>query len=107
MPAYLAECMNLLIFTNKIDEKRALTVKEFNLNSPYNTRLSNGSMNGKLPIGPISTISKSSIDASFNPDKSDYLYFISNIETFETYFFDDYKGFLKKKEELQEVNKGY
>ncbi len=94
-------------YANKIDEKRALTKAEFQINSPYNTRLSNGSMNGKLPIGPISTISKSSIDAAFNPDDTEYIYFISNIDTLETFFFEEYSDFMNKKEELASVNKGY
>lgn len=94
-------------YANKIDDRRALTAKEFELNSPYNTRLTNGSMNGKLPIGPISTISKASIDASFHPDSTPYLFFISNIETLETFFYENYDDFLTKKNELQSVNKGY
>lgn len=94
-------------YANKIDEKRTLYQTEFDMKSPYNTRLTDGSMNGKLPIGPISTISKSSIDAAFNPDATPYIYFISNIETLETFFYEDYNGFLKKKNELASVNKGY
>ena len=43
-------------YANKIDEKRTLYQTEFDMKSPYNTRLTDGSMNGKLPIGPISTI---------------------------------------------------
>ncbi len=94
-------------YANKIDEKRALTTTEFQMKSSYNTRLTDGSMNGKLPVGPISTISKSSIDAAFNPDSTPYIYFISNIETLETFFYEDYAGFLNKKNELASVNKGY
>ena len=94
-------------YANKIDEKRALTAAEFQLKSPYNTRLQDGSMNGKLPIGPISTISKSSIDAAFNPDETPYVYFISNIETLETFFYEDYNDFLNKKKELSNTNNGY
>ena len=94
-------------YANKIDEKRTLYQTEFDMKSPYNTRLTDGSMNGKLPIGPISTISKSSIDAAFNPDATPYIYFISNIETLETFFYEDYAGFLNKKNELASVNKGY
>lgn len=94
-------------YANKIDERRALTAAEFQIKSPYNTRQANGSMSGKLPIGPISTVSKGSIDASFNPDSTPYLYFISNIETLETFFYEDYDDFLVKKNELQSVNQGY
>ena len=41
---------------------RDLTVKELNTENPYNTRGPN--MGGKLPIGPISSVSKNSIEAS-------------------------------------------
>ena len=91
----------------KLDEKRALTDVEFATKSPYNTRLIDGSMNGKLPVGPISTISKSSIDASFNPDSTPYMYFISNIETNETFYYVNESDFLKKKADLKNVNMGY
>lgn len=95
-------------YANKIDNKKqALTSKQLEINSPYNTRLTNGSMNGKLPVGPISTISKESIEAAFNPDEHNYLYFISNIQTFETFFYENYNDFLNKKEELKEVNQGF
>ena len=91
----------------KLDEKRALSAAEFATKSPYNTRLTDGSMNGKLPVGPISAISKSSIDAAFNPDSTPYMYFISNIETGETFYYVNKSDFDKKKVELQSVNKGY
>lgn len=95
-------------YANKIDDKsKALTAKEFAIKSPYNTRLQDGSMNGHLPIGPISTISKSSIDAAFNPDSHNYLYFISNIKTQETFFYEKYSDFLIKKDELASVNQGF
>ena len=95
-------------YANKIDDKsKALTFKQFALDSPYNTRLQNGSMNGKLPVGPISTISKTSIDAAFNPDDNNYLYFISNIMTQETFFYEKYSDFLVKKDELASVNQGF
>ena len=64
-------------------------------------------MNGKLPVGPISTISKGSLDAAFNPSISEYIYFIANIETKETFFYEKYSDFLNKKNELQEVNGGF
>lgn len=94
-------------YANKIDGKRALTSEELNFKSPYNTRLTDGSMNAKLPVGPIASVSELSIDAAFNPDTTKYLYFISNIETTETFFYTDYQEFLKKKNELAAVNKGY
>lgn len=53
-----------------------LTAKEFATSNPYNTRASD--MVGKLPIGPICSVSKSSIDAAINPTNSDNLYFVAD-----------------------------
>ena len=35
-------------------------------------------MFGKLPVGPIASPSKSSIQAVINPDDTDYLYFVAD-----------------------------
>lgn len=91
----------------KLDEKRALTAAEYATKSPYNTRLTDGSMNGKLPVGPIAAVSKSSIDAAFNPDSTPYMYFISNIKTRETFFFEYESDFIKKDKELAKINGDY
>lgn len=90
----------------KIDDAKK-TISNFQIKSPYNTRLTDGSMNGKLPVGPICIVSKESIDAAINPRDTDYLYFIANIETLETFFYKDYSAFLTKKNELAAVNKGF
>ncbi len=92
----------------KIDDKRqALTTEQYNMQSPYNTRLTNGSMNGKLPIGPICTVSKTSIEAAIRPVNTNYFYFIANINTLETFFFESEALFEAKKKELKEVNQGF
>ena len=88
------------------NNKKALTKEQFATKSPYNTRLTDGSMNGKLPIGPISTVSLSSIKAAINPDVTDNIYFISNIKTLETFFYSNASDFEKKKAELRSVNGG-
>lgn len=89
------------------DSKQVLTKAQYNTKSKYNTRLTDGSMNGKLPIGPISTVSESSIVASIYPNDTNYLYFIANINTLETFFYSDSTSFEKKKVELQSVNGGF
>ena len=88
------------------DNSKALTKIQFATNSPYNTRLTDGSMNGKLPVGPISTISVGSLKAAIEPNDTDYIYFIANIKTQETFFFSNSKDFETKKQELSKVNKG-
>lgn len=88
----------------KLDDTRALTKSEYASKNAYNTR--NTSMLG-LPASPISTISKSSIEASIKPNETDYLFFISNINTDETFFFETSREFEAKKKELATVNNGY
>lgn len=91
----------------KVDNaKQVLTKVQYATKSPYNTRLTDGSMNGKLPVGPISTVSESSIKASLYPDDTNNIYFIANIKTLETFFFEKSSDFEKKKVELSSVNGG-
>lgn len=92
----------------KIDNpKQVLTKVQYNTSNPYNTRVTDGSMNGKLPVGPICTLSKSSIKASVYPADTNYLYFIANIKTLETFFYSNSSSFEQKKSELQSVNGGF
>jgi UPF0755 protein len=42
---------------------------------PYNTRKIEG-----LPPGPISSASETSLEAALNPQKTDYLYYVLNVE---------------------------
>ena len=91
----------------KIDNaKQALSAKEYQTVSLYNTRLTDGSMNGKLPVGPISTVSKECLEAAIYPNETNYIYFIANIKTLETFFFDNASSFEAKKNELRSVNGG-
>lgn len=53
-----------------------LTSEQFASSNSYNTRSS--SMMGKMPIGPISNPSKEALDASINPIKGDYYYFVAD-----------------------------
>lgn len=88
----------------KLDDTRALKKSEYNDANPYNTRLT--SKLG-LPAGPICMVSVSSIEASVKPESTNYLYFISNIQTKQTFFFENSRDFESKKNELKEVNGGY
>ena len=56
--------------------ERDLYQKELNTYNPYNTRGPN--MEGKLPIGPISSVSKNSIKAALNPSDTDYIFFVAD-----------------------------
>lgn len=86
------------------DNSRVLKKSEYNSNNPYNTR--SASMAGKLPVGPICMVSKDSLLASIDPFDTEYLYFLSNIKTKETFFFKYSSEFEKKKSELASVNGG-
>ena len=56
--------------------ERDLYQKELNTYNPYNTRGPN--MEGKLPIGPISSVSKSSIEAAIEPNDTSYIFFVAD-----------------------------
>lgn len=56
--------------------ERDLTNSDLNTKSKYNTRASN--MVGKLPIGPICSVSISSIKAVVEPEDTNYLFFIAD-----------------------------
>ncbi len=92
-------------YSLKLDETRPLTAKEYDSVNAYNTRSS--ALAGKLPAGPISTVSVSSIEAAIKPASAKYLYFISNIKTGETFFYENYNDFVNKKNALSSVNGGY
>lgn len=57
---------------------RALTKQELNTYNPYNTRGPN--MAGKIPVGPISSVGKESIEAAIKPNNTDYLFFVADKE---------------------------
>ncbi len=48
---------------------------DLDVDSPYNTRKYGG-----LPPGPISSVSESAINAALNPARTDYLYYVRNVE---------------------------
>lgn len=56
--------------------ERDLYQKEIDSYNPYNTRGPN--MEGKLPVGPISSVSVESIEAALAPNSTDYLFFVAD-----------------------------
>jgi UPF0755 protein len=92
-------------YSLKIDDpKQVLKKSEYASVNAYNTRSS--TMAGKLPAGPISTVSEGSILAVLNAPKTDYIYFIANIQTGETFFYTNAREFEAKKAELSKINGG-
>lgn len=66
--------------------------------SPYNTRKFGG-----IPPGPISSVSESAIKAALNPAKTDYLFYVLNVEKNDNshYFFSSAAEFEKAKAAYQ------
>ncbi|MBQ8891413.1 MAG: endolytic transglycosylase MltG [Bacilli bacterium] len=91
-------------YSLKLDDTRPLTKSEYESKNAYNTR--NASMLG-LPASPICMVSSDSIEASIERIETNYLYFIANIQTGETYFYETSREFENKKAELSKVNGGY
>ena len=56
--------------------ERDLYSKEINTYNPYNTR--GPDMEGKLPVGPIANFSQESLEATINPAREKYLYFVAD-----------------------------
>lgn len=82
----------------KVDmNERDLYAKEINTYNPYNTR--GPHMEGKLPIGPICIVSKSSIEASIYPNDTDYLYFVA--DKYKNVFFT--KTYTEHTQKVQEI----
>lgn len=75
-----------------------ISKEELASNNPYNTRSS--SMAGKLPIGAICNPSLSSIEASINPTKTDYYYFVAD-KNKKIYYNKDHDGHIKTINELK------
>ena len=92
-------------YSLKIDNpQQVLKKSEYASVNAYNTRSS--TMAGKLPAGPIATVSEGSILAVLNAPKTDYIYFIANITTGETFFYTNAREFEAKKAELSKINGG-
>ncbi len=75
-----------------------LTAAQFAASNSYNTRAKN--MAGKFPIGPICNPSKESIEASFHPTNSSYLFFVADKHG-KIYYTKTEKEHLKKVEEIK------
>ncbi|HEX5336705.1 MAG TPA: endolytic transglycosylase MltG [Propionicimonas sp.] len=75
-------------YANNITGRVTTTDAERALKSPYNTYYVKG-----LPVGPITSPSKKSIDAALHPADGDWLYFaVVNLDTGETEFNADLNG---------------
>lgn len=80
--------------------ERDLTSSEINTYNPYNTR--GPGMNGKLPVGPISNFSETSLSAVLSPTDSDYYYFVAD-KSGKTHFTRTYEEHQEIINELKEA----
>ena len=78
--------------------ERDLYLSEINDVNAYNTRPA--AMAGKLPVGPICSPSRESIEAVINPEEHDYYYFVAD-KNGDTYFMKTYAEHDAKLKELQ------
>lgn len=73
--------------------ERDLTSSELNKYNAYNTRGPN--MEGKLPVGPISMVGLSSIEAAISPNETSYIFFVAD-KNGNVYFTRTYDEHLQK-----------
>lgn len=72
--------------------KESLSLKDLEVESPYNTYKHQG-----LPPGPIASPGQDSIRAALNPADTDYLYYVLDRDGKEHTFTESYNEFLKAK----------
>lgn len=84
--------------------ERELSLDEFLTDNPYNTRAS--SMAGKLPVGPVSSASKESIEAAIYPNDVDYLYYVTDKNN-KFYYMNTYSEHEKVVDELRKKGLWY
>lgn len=92
-------------YSIKVDMgQRDLYQKEIDTYNPYNTRGPN--MEGKLPVGPISSIGKASIEAAIEPNDTEYLFFVAD-KNGKLYFTKTNEEHMQVINELQENGEWY
>lgn len=87
----IAQGMNLqsdITVDYALGKKHAvLTEEQTKIDSPYNTY-----MNPGLPVGPICSPGKTSIDAAINPAQTNYLFFVADMDSGKLYFNETLEG---------------
>jgi len=84
--------------------ERDLFMSEINTFNPYNTRGPN--MEGRLPIGPISSVGRDAIQAALRPNETNYLFFVSDMYN-RLYFRETLSGHNAIIRELREAGIWY
>jgi UPF0755 protein len=74
--------------------KESLSYADLRVDSPYNTY-----ENAGLPLGPICSPSLQSLQAAMDPAETDHLYYVLKANDEEHFFTEDYRAFLREKEQ--------
>jgi UPF0755 protein len=72
--------------------KAHLSLRDLEVNSPYNTYENKG-----LPPGPICSPSRESLEAALNPERTTYLYYVLKADGQTHFFTSSYEDFLRAK----------
>lgn len=89
----LESCSTVQFALGREEYNPSVTLDDIKINSPYNTYLHKG-----LPPGPIASPGKESLEAAFNPEITEYLYFVAKGDGSHI-FNTNYKEHLKATEE--------
>lgn len=89
-----------VVYVAKMQNRWDGTINQSDLDvdSPYNTRKYGG-----LPPGPISSVSESALNAALNPARTDYIYYVRNVQLNDGshWFYSSAAEFEKGKAEYQ------
>lgn len=76
------------------EHKERISYTDLEIDSPYNTYKYKG-----IGPGPVNNPSDGAIGAALDPEETDYLFFLADLETKNVYFSEDYQEHLKYKAE--------
>lgn len=91
---YLESCATVQYILG--ERKKVLSVSDTKIDSPYNTYLYKG-----LPVGPICSPGKASIEAALYPEEGGYYFFVSD-SSGKIYYSKTFEQHEKKRKELQQ-----
>lgn len=86
---------DITVLYAKGEHKEIVTYEDLEYNSPYNTYKNTG-----IPPSAIATVSQKSLDAVYNPEENEYLYFFAKQDTGEVVYSKTY-------EEHQKISEKY
>ena len=89
----------IILISTKVHNKYEVP-EELDDRNSYNTRVTDGSMNGKLPVSPVCNPGIDSIVASIEPTKHKYYYFVAD-KNGKTYFNETDSGHVKTVNKLK------